>query len=201
MRDDESSTSEDLLDEPESAGFAPADLWDDRHPLDWKSRYDADAWKGIRNETLYCFLLFLAAPVLMLALWAGRETLPWVSAADSQVVCKYLFAWLGGLFGGVLFDVKWLYHAVAKQMWHEDRRLWRLLMPHLSGGLAFAVVMVMSSGMFAVFDRDALLSPSVSVAIGFLVGYFSDNAIGKLSEIAGTLFGTTESHGSMSRRK
>ena len=30
----------------------------------------------------------------------------------------------GGLLGGTVYGGKWLYHAVAKGLWHEDRKLW-----------------------------------------------------------------------------
>jgi len=65
-----------------------------------------------------------------------------------------------------------------------------MLTPHISGGHAFAMVVVMSSGLLRIFDAQELARPPVVVAVGFLVGYFSDSAIGKLTEIAQTLFGT-----------
>jgi len=102
----------------------------------------------------------------------------------------YGYAWLGGSLGGTLFDLKWLYHSVAKGVWHVERRLWRILIPHISGGYAFAVIVLISSGIFRIFDAATLSRPSVVVGIGFLVGYFSDSAIGKLNEIANTLFGS-----------
>ena len=43
--------------------------------------------------------------------------------------------------------------------------------------------------MFKIFDGATLAHPPVVVGIGFLVGYFSDSAIGKLNEIATTVFG------------
>ena len=196
MSDDTDPAAQDGLDESETARWAPADLWDGRAPMDWRSRYtDPGVRRSIAAEAIYCALLFCAAPILMLALWTFRPDLPYLTDSQAHIFCKYAFAWLGGLFGGVLFDIKWLYHGVAKGMWHEDRRLWRLFMPHLSAGLAFAVVLAMSSGMFVIFDQEALLTPAVAATIGFLVGYFSDHAIAKLSEIAGTLFGTGEAHG------
>ena len=74
-------------------------------------------------------------------------------------------------------------------MWNYDRRLWRLFTPHISGGLAFATLLV-----FEAFGTNALLAgkPGRTFAFGFLVGLFSDNALAKLTEIAVTLFGTTK---------
>ena len=100
---------------------------------------------------------------------------------------------MGGTLGGTLFAIKWLYHVVARELWNMDRRLWRLFTPHISGGLAFAVTVLISSGIMRIFDAHATASHSVVVAVAFLVGYFSDSAVAKLTDIADTLFGTTRS--------
>jgi hypothetical protein len=86
--------------------------------------------------------------------------------------------------------IKWLYHSVARGSWHLDRRLWRIFTPHISGGLSFFVLALISSGALRIFDRKATESFALVVGLGFLVGYFSDSAIAKLTELAETLFGT-----------
>ncbi len=53
------------------------------------------------------------------------------------------------------------------------------------------MIALISSGMLRVFDPQAPQSRSLVIAIGFLVGYFSDSAAAKLSEIAETLFGAS----------
>ncbi|MFZ5452450.1 MAG: hypothetical protein ACOZF2_11370 [Thermodesulfobacteriota bacterium] len=128
----------------------------------------------------------------MAILWLNYPKF-WLGLSDQkyQRFLKYSVAWLSGVLGGTLFDIKWLYHSVARQMWHLDRRLWRLFTPHISGGLAFAIVVLISSGMFRIFDRQAVESLSQVVGVGFLVGYFSDSAVAKLTEIAETIFGTS----------
>jgi hypothetical protein len=106
---------------------------------------------------------------------------------------KYALSWGAGTLGGTLFAIKWLYHTVARQLWHMDRRLWRLFTPHISGGLAFGVTALIASGVIRIFDKNATNSYALLVGFGFLVGYFSDSAIAKLSEVADTLFGTSRS--------
>jgi len=49
--------------------------------------------------------------------------------------------------------------------------------------------LLIASGVLQIFDPKAIETPKTAVCVGFLVGYFSDMAIGKLSEVAKTLFG------------
>lgn len=192
-----------MNDPSKAPGFAPADLTDGRGPLDWQSRYDDPlARRWILVEALYLAILLFSIPPAMLFLWL-RHPQKWLGISDLeyQAVMIYGLAWLSGILGGTLFDLKWLYHTVAHRFWHLDRRLWRFFTPHISGGLAFAVIALMSSGMLRVFDPVAVKSPALVVGVGFLVGYFSDSTAAKLAEIADTLFGgarSTDRQGSSS---
>ena len=85
--------------------------------------------------------------------------------------------------------MKWLYHSVAKEMWHIDRAPWRYLMPHISGGLAFGTIATLNSIMAT--EAGSAMSGTKAIAMGFLVGFFSDNAVAKLAEVADTLLGPT----------
>ena len=159
--------------------------------LDWQSKYtDPAARWGIQGEAYYLAILFFGAPLLALVLWLEYPKF-WLGMTDEKYRMLFLYslAWVGGTFGGTMFDIKWLYHSVAKQTWHLDRRLWRIFTPHISGGLAFVVVALISSGLLQVFDRRATESKSLVFGLAFLVGYFSDNSIAKLAEVASTIFG------------
>lgn len=126
----------------------------------------------------------------MLLLWLRFPYILWhLSDQEHRTLMRYGFAWLGGTLGGVLFAMKWLYHSVAKQMWHLDRRIWRFLTPHISGGLALVTLAIVTS--LPIFKADLSSSAGQTLALGFLVGFFSDNALAKLAEVAETLFGRT----------
>lgn len=176
-------------------GFGASDPTDNRRLLDWKSRYPTEAAKEIRIEAIYLGSLLLVAPFLLLAFLSHFPRFIWCAfdTPAQAAVTRYGLAWVGGMLGGTLFAIKWLYHVVAREMWNLDRRLWRLFTPHISGGLAFAVIALVSSGIMRVFDSRATNSHAVVVGLAFLVGYFSDSAVAKLSEIADTLFGTSRS--------
>lgn len=173
--------------------FAPVNPTDGRELLDWRSKYvDPSARRGIWREAYYLAGWLVAVPIGMLILWLETPKV-WLAIPDPKYapILKYGLAVLGGILGGTLFDIKWLYHSVAKQIWHEDRLLWRLFTPLISGGLAFAVVALISSGLLRIFDSKAIESRSLIIGIAFLVGYFSDSAIAKLTEIAETIFGAS----------
>jgi hypothetical protein len=174
--------------------FAPFDVKDGRRLGEWKSKYSVEALKQIRYESIYLVVLLFGSPLVMLLLFLGFPKV-WLGVDDViyKPIVKYGLAWLGGTLGGTLFDLKWLYHSVARRIWHEDRRLWRLLTPHISGGLSFIVIILISSGLLRIFDNKAIESRALVVGIAFLVGYFSDSAVAKLAEIAETLFGSTHS--------
>jgi hypothetical protein len=171
-------------------GFAPNEPTDNRKVGDWLSKYPKEARRKIKFEAFYILALLFTVPLILILII--KKSIP--DYLNNPTIIKYSIAWLGGGFGGTLFDLKWLYHVVAKNIWNEDRRLWRLFIPHISGALSFAFTVVISSKLLNVFDLEALNKPATIFGIGFLVGYFSDNAMAKLSEVAETLFGAIEKH-------
>ena len=182
--------------ETETPGFAPNDLSDDRKPGDWQTRYaDRTAQRGIRREALYLWALLLLVPAFLFVCWLGVPG-KWcgLDAGRSTTLSLYLYSWLGGTLGGTLFATKWLYHSVAKNIWNQDRFWWRLLTPHIAGGLGFTAIVIIRSSVFQVFNATSVSMPTVAVSIGFLAGYLSDGVAAKLSDLAQTFFGATERH-------
>lgn len=186
-------------------GFAPADLTDDRKAGEWQTRYhDPNAKKQIRCEAIYlaAHLFGVVLAVIVLAVLSERNVTDVAGQPKSPIPTsvsnpgfgweQILHAWLGGVLGGAVFSIKWLVHVLAKNRWNIDRRFWRFFTPHVSGALAFAFVILMASGLVVIIDKESLTSVWVCFGLGFLVGYFSDNATAKLTEIARTLFGSTK---------
>jgi hypothetical protein len=173
--------------------FAPVDITDGRNEGSWQTRYPCKAWIFIIAECVYLlFLLILAPTAIAYSCTDKPEKLFGVNESLYLLARPGICAWFGGMLGGVLFDLKWLYHSVAKQIWNVDRILWRVTIPHLSAGLAFGTILLMRSGVLRIFDATAIDTPRLSVSIAFLVGYFSDMAAAKLAEVAKTLFGPTK---------
>lgn len=185
-------------DEQPSEDWAPGDYTDGRARGDWKAFYPPEARKWIRIEAIYLVAVFFACLAGVFYVVYSLCRLPETAAAavieDQKCApfLAYLGAWIAGMLGGCSFGIKWMYHSVAKRIWHEDRRLWRFLSPHLSGVVSLFMVFLVSSGLLQLFDKNFLQRWIAVIAFSFLVGYFSDKALAKMAEVADTLFGATE---------
>lgn len=163
------------------------DPTDGREAYDWKTRYPREAVIQIRLEGLYLFFLFLCSYMILFAAWKG-----WVGAflsvspSDALTLKRYLFYAGSGLLGGIAFGIKYFYRVVARGYWHLDRRLWRLKAPLLSMTLSFIVGTMIDAGLIP--TRTSVSSAAI-ISTGFLVGYFADQAIAKMYEIAEVVFG------------
>jgi preprotein translocase subunit Sec61beta len=60
------------------------------------------------------------------------------------------------------------------------------------GALAFALLTFIQSGLLGFFDKESLEQPRFIIAVSFLVGYFSDNAVSALARLARHVFGEDE---------
>lgn len=99
---------------------------------------------------------------------------------------------ISGVVGGTAFALKWLYHSVAKWLWNTDRILWRLIVPFLSGMLAFFVSAMITAGIVSVFNAAFFSNFYGALGGGFFIGYFSDNVLAALQNLAVKWFGTVD---------
>ena len=174
--------SQDLADGPK-----PFENDDGRKRGEWETRYPREVWHSILIEGAYLVTIFLLCIVCLFYTWIdGFSSLLSIHEAKTLSLNRYLFYLFGGILGGVLFGMKWLYHSVARGFWNVDRKPWRYLVPILSGGFAFASSFVIEAGLSRI---PASGREAEYVAVGFLIGYFSDKAIAKLSEVADIVFG------------
>lgn len=97
---------------------------------------------------------------------------------------------LGGVLGGWTFDAKWFYMVTAKGKdnekkwsWEYHKFYWRILTPFVSGILSFALYLLGNSGVVKISIGDGE-SSSAAFSFCFIMGYFSDNLMSKLSKIA-----------------
>lgn len=165
---------------------------DKRKIGDWESRYNLEARKAIRVDAVYVSFIFILTLVLLVSTWTGRlhQIVTGGSAVYPVAVFnQYCYFFLGGLLGGTIFGIKYLYKVVGRGYWNLDRRLWRLFSPFISGGLALVIGALIESGVLGLTTKNA--TPSAYFSLGFIAGYFADSALAKMQEIAETVFGST----------
>jgi hypothetical protein len=178
-----------------------ASLADGRKPGNWHSKYSFSAWVQITFEGIYLNLLLFGSIYLLIKLikrvllGPPHTFAPWL--LGDAPVDSLLYVWtaaaLGGACGGCSSALKWLYHSVAKQHWHCDRIVWRMIVPILAGVLAVFSLLMIASGLVPILNKTSFESPASGAAFGFFVGLFSDNLLASLQRLAHNLFGTVDS--------
>lgn len=167
---------------------------DNRNIGEWKSKYDNDARSEIRIDAIYVGSVFILTLLALVLTWKGSI---YHFLADGCTDCsqekfnQYAFFFLGGVLGGTMFGLKYLYQVVARGLWNIDRRLWRIFSPFLSGGAAVAIGGLFDSGLLGLSIKSS--TTSFYFSMGFISGYFADKALGKMQEIADTVFGSPQS--------
>lgn len=159
---------------------------DERGEGDWQTRYkDKKIRRKQRVEMIYLFILLIVA-IVLLCLFCLDCFTNYCNLTPKQhaIVNKMIICALSGFLGGVINDMKWFYHSVARGYWNEDRVYWRLLTPFIS--LVIAIIIG------CIFSENMIINGSIfsSIILGFLSGYFSDEAAGKMGEVAQVLFNT-----------
>jgi hypothetical protein len=195
---------EPLQEDQPPEGFGPpeitslASLTDGRRPGDFTSKYPLSAWIQIFCELTY-LLVVLGGSILCLA-WMARAVVlasprgffpdAFGEIPGNTALLVWTAAALAGACGGAASALKWLYHTVAKQQWHRDRVVWRIVVPPLSAVLSVFAGLMVVSGLIPFFSRTPFTSPGTGAAFGFFVGLFSDNLLAALQKLAFRIFGT-----------
>ncbi|WP_298257562.1 hypothetical protein [uncultured Litoreibacter sp.] len=179
------------------------ELDDDRCPWDWKTKYPYRVWFQISIELIWTLSILVFALLILFdgALVRATDCLNTcqnqthyaseifgVSIRSEAVNWIALFA--AGMIGGALFVLKWLYHSVAKGRWHQDRLLWRLIVPINSAVVSLFTGFIFASGVIPFLKGEAFDDLYTLLGFGFIFGYFSDNILAALQNIAQNIFGT-----------
>jgi hypothetical protein len=174
----------------DSSEFWDSDLTDRRIELDWETKYPAAAIYQIWGEAAYIIAVMAIClyAVFYIVFFTDNDGI----LNDRPIFWGLLGAWAAGALGGCCNVIKWMYHLVAKRLWHQDRRLWRILSPILSGVVALFMTFLTTSGLFQFFDKSFIHQPLAVMGFSFLVGLFTDNALKKMAEIAAILFSVSD---------
>jgi hypothetical protein len=151
---------------------------DGKAQYDWQSKWPQPAKSGILRDSLVVGIIFFGTLIAIFLTWHGLsfEALSHGCNGCSKVTFnKYSYFFLGGMLGGTLFGLKFLYMVVARGYWTEDRWLWRIFTPFLSGGLALAFGAMLDSGIFGL-SVAAKSNPSY-----LSIGFITETVFGKAS--------------------
>lgn len=173
------------------------DTRDGRKLGNWKSRYPCRAWVWIVLELSYLvFVLSAASGVLIyighLVSTADGDTVRLADGWEPAVILlKWIAVALAGFIGGTTYDLKWLYHSVARNTWNVDRVLWRIGVPPVSGTVAVFFSFLLDAG-FVNLTGAKPIGWYAAIGLGFLFGYFSDNVVAYLYRWSNRFFGLTK---------
>jgi hypothetical protein len=169
------------------------DPTDGRRRWDWISKWDPIARREIKWEGCFLFVIFLFSVVFLFMTWQNWIS-SWLSHSpeESLILRRYSFYSASGMLGGITFGIKYFYRVVARGWWHQDRRFWRFMSPFIAMIVALVVGSMIDAGLIVVTAQNRISTPAI-ISIGFLAGYFADEAVGKMYEVASVLFGRSDS--------
>ncbi len=189
-------------DEPPSGEIDENPDYDDgRTDGDWKTRFNLWAWLQITLEFSLLFAYLGAANYLLIEAITEvpkenvREGFVYSSFFDLYVAeekAKWIALALSGFIGGTVFDLKWMYHSVAKGIWNVDRCLWRVIVPFNSAMVSLFTGFLFASGAIPFLRNESFEDYFMLLGFGFIFGYFSDNILAALQNIAKKVFGTLD---------
>lgn len=167
----------------------------------WSSRYNLRAWTQIIVEFVLLFLYLVVANYFLLDSITekpdeyAREGFIYSSFLGVYVAddkAQWIALGLAGFVGGAVFDLKWMYHSVAKGIWNVDRCLWRIIVPFNSAMVSLFTGFLCASGVVPLLRNESFDDYYVLLGFGFVFGYFSDNILAALQNLAKKAFGTLD---------
>ena len=164
---------------------------DGRKQYDWESKYPECAQKEMKKEAIYIAIILIIAFSLLIFIVGGLIDkvgnligLEAKKTASLEGVIIYFFS---GLLGGTIFGLKYFYRVVSRGYWSQDIKYWRFFSPWISACVAFVVGCMVLSGYINATQTQSF---AAEICVGFITGYFADEAVGKMSEVATALFGS-----------
>lgn len=153
------------------------------------SRYEERIRKEIWFEAIFLLFLVFLSLLLLFLTWKGSIYSYLDIPNNLQTSAKkHIYYMASGMLGGLTFGMKYFYRVVARGWWNQDRRIWRLMSPMISGIVALMIGALIDASL--IINANKILNGASIISIGFLAGYFADEAVGKMYEIANVIFGT-----------
>lgn len=164
---------------------------DGRKQYDWESKYPECAQKEMKKEAIYIAIILIIAFSLLIFIVGGLidkvGNLIGLEAKKTASLEGVIIYFSSGLLGGTIFGLKYFYRVVSRGYWSQDRKYWRFFSPWISACVAFVVGCMVLSGYINATQTQSF---AAEICVGFITGYFADEAVGKMSEVATALFGS-----------
>jgi uncharacterized membrane-anchored protein len=164
---------------------------DGREPYEWKSKYPECARKEMKKEAIYIGAILLLSFILLICIVGGLiDLIGSLLGLESKKIVSLegiILYFFSGLLGGTVFGLKYFYRVVSRGYWSQDRKYWRIFSPWISACIAFVVGCMVLSGYINATHTQSF---ATEICVGFITGYFADEAVGKMSEVAIALFGS-----------
>ncbi len=159
---------------------------DERIQGHWESRYSNKKvlWTQIAEAAYLLLLVIVSFAIIYLNYVGVIENWFNVPEENQLHLSRMITCVACGLLGGTIFDMKWFYKTIAHGYWNIDRIYWRVFTPVISLSFAFCLACIFSDNIIIHGDGFS------AATLGFLAGYFSDEAVGKMAEVAKVLFNT-----------
>lgn len=165
---------------------------DGRAAYDWKSKYPKEARCEMLREAIYIGAVLVVSLLGVFLNWCGVFNCGVFNCCAGEDPTRanalrgILFYFFSGLMGGTIFGLKYFYRVIARGYWSQERKYWRIFSPWISACIALVIGCMVVAGYI-----NAAQAPSTAtgICIGFLAGYFADDAVGKMSDVAKALFG------------
>ncbi len=162
---------------------------DGRKIGEWASRYNTKEVKTRQFlEASYLLALYVISFLILFINYKGTlADFCNVEPSKTVIFTRMITCAVSGLLGGTVFTTKWFYRSIAHGSWNWDRTYWRFFSPLISLSFAYALACILKGNI--IVNGDGFTAGT----LGFLAGYFSDKAAGKMSEVADVLFPNSKS--------
>ena len=164
---------------------------DGRKQYDWESKYPECAQKEMKKEAIYIAIILIIAFSLLIFIVGGLidkvGNLIGLEAKKTASLEGFIIYFFSGLLGGTIFGLKYFYRVVSRGYWSQDRKYWRFFSPWISACVAFVVGCMVLSGYINATQTQSF---AAEICVGLITGYFADEAVGKMSDVATALFGS-----------
>lgn len=143
----------------------------------------------MKRTAIYCILMLMAYVAALIALATGR--LP----AGSATLGDYLTCGLIGGVGGSVYCLRSVYISYCvRQNWDDRWFVWYSIRPFVSACSGALACLFLKAGLILLeTQRSPEASNLAFYAIAFVAGYNVDNFLGRIEDVAQSLWGISKS--------